>query len=302
MKQNNIIRKENIDANTFLINRINPIPIQLPFRQSLKSDKTEKEIIKGNTNFQFIIRKRGRKNKSIIILKSEGKKDIHDKFSNDNIKRKIKSLYNRYIINLLNNMVKKTFKNYRMKFLKMNIRITKDIGIKYNKNLLNQSIKDIIINVSNKYKNKDNNKNLIKFIENQTNNEEILNILNMTYKDLYINYYLKSTKINSSENSFESHKEKLLILHGNEYLDKFIENAEHFVEFFIGSKNRKPKKFQEIDIIDIPIENEKIETSSNSNESVNNVNTENKELKIKAVSTSTQTEICDINSKIIAFS
>ena len=302
MKQNNIIRKENIDANTFLINRINPIPIQLPFIQSLKSDKTEKEIIKGNTNFQFIIRKRGRKNKSIIILKSEGKKDIHDKFSNDNIKRKIKSLYNRYIINLLNNMVKKTYKNYRMKFLKMNIRITKDIGIKYNKNLLNQSIKDIIINVSNKYKNKDNNKNLIKFIENQTNNEEILNILNMTYKDLYINYYLKSTKINSSENSFESHKEKLLILHGKEYLDKFIENAEHFVEFFINSKNRKPKKFQEIDIIDIPIENEKIETTSNSIESVNNVNTENKELKIKTVSTSTQTEICDINSKIIAFS
>ena len=302
MKQNNIIRKENIDANTFLPNRINPISIQLPFRQPLKSGKTEKEIIKGNTNFQFIIRKRGRKNKSIIILKSEGKKDIHDKFSNDNIKRKIKTLYNRYIINLLNNMVKKTFKNYRMKFLKMNIRITKDIGIKYNKNLLNQSIKDIIINLSNKYKNKDNNKNLIKFIENQTNNEEILNILNMTYKDLYINYYLKSTKINSSENSFESHKEKLLILHGKEYLDKFIENAEHFVEFFINSKNRKPKKFQEIDIIDIPIENEKIETTSNSIESVNNVNTENKELKIKTVSTSTQTEICDINSKIIAFS
>ena len=123
----------------------------------------------------------------------------------------------------------------------------------------------------------------------------------MTYKDLYINYYLKSTKINSSENSFKSHKEKLLILHGKEYLDKFIENAEHFVEFFINSKNRKPKKFQEIDIIDIPIENEKIETTSNSIESVNNVNTENKELKIKTVSTSTQTEICDINSKIIAF-
>ena len=184
----------------------------------------------------------------------------------------------------------------------MNIRITKDIGIKYNKNLLNQSIKDIIINLSNKYKNKDNNKNLIKFIENQTNNEEILNILNMTYKDLYINYYLKSTKINSSENSFELYKEKLLILHGKEYLDKFIENAKNFVEFFKNSKNRINKKYKEIDIIDIPMEKEKIETTSNSNESVNNVNTENKELKIKTVSTSTQTEICDINSKIIAFS
>ena len=188
-----------------------------------------------------------------------------------------------------------------MKFLKMNIRVAKDIGIKYNKNLLNQTIKDIIINVSNKYKNEDNNKNLIKFIENQNNNEEIYNILNMTYKELYINYYLKSTKNNSSENSFESHKEKLLILHGKEYLDRFIENAEHFVEFFMNSKNRKSRKLEEIDIIDIPIEKEKIELTSNSNESVNNANTENKEIKINTVSTSTQTEIGDINSKIFVF-
>ena len=67
----------------------------------------------------------------------------------------------------------------------------------------------------------------------------------MTYKDLYINYYLKSTKINSSENSFESHKEKLLILHGKEYLDKFIENAKNFVEFFKNPKNRINKKYKE---------------------------------------------------------
>ena len=294
-----MLRKEKIEEESSQANTNKQI--QLTLFEPLKSKKKVKNKIKENFNYKFIIKKRGRKNKFNKILNIEEKSNVHDKFSNDNIKRRIKSLYNKYIITLLNNIVRKKYKKCKKKFLKMNIRVAKDIGIKYNKNLLNQTIKDIIINVSNKYKNEDNNKNLIKFIENQNNNEEIYNILNMTYKELYINYYLKSTKNNSSENSFESHKEKLLILHGKEYLDKFIENAEHFVEFFINSKNRKPKKFQEIDIIDIPKEKEKIESTSNSNESVNNANTENKEIKINTVSTSTQTEIGDINSKIFVF-
>ena len=294
-----MLRKEKIEEESSQTNTNKQI--QLTLFEPLKSKKKVTNKIKENVNYKFIIKKRGRKNKFNKILNTEEKSNVHDKFSNDNIKRRIKSLYNKYIITLLNNIVRKKYKKCKMKFLKMNIRVAKDIGIKYNKNLLNQTIKDIIINVSNKYKNEDNNKNLIKFIENQNNNEEIYNILNMTYKELYINYYLKSTKNNSSENSFESHKEKLLILHGKEYLDRFIENAEHFVEFFMNSKNRKSRKLEEIDIIDIPKEKEKIESTSNSNESVNNANTENKEIKINTVSTSTQTEIGDINSKIFVF-
>ena len=294
-----MLRKEKIEEESSQTNTNKQI--QLTLFEPLKSKKKVTNKIKENVNYKFIIKKRGRKNKFNKILNTEEKSNVHDKFSNDNIKRRIKSLYNKYIITLLNNIVRKKYKKCKMKFLKMNIRVAKDIGIKYNKNLLNQTIKDIIINVSNKYKNEDNNKNLIKFIENQNNNEEIYNILNMTYKELYINYYLKSTKNNSSENSFESHKEKLLILHGKEYLDRFIENAEHLVEFFMNSKNRKSRKLEEIDIIDIPIEKEKIELTSNSNESVNNANTEDKEIKINTVSTSTQTEIGDINSKIFVF-
>ena len=295
-----MLRKEKIDEESSQTNTNKQI--QLTLFEPLKSKKKVTNKIKENVNYKFIIKKRGRKNKFNKILNTEEKSNVHDKFSNDNIKRRIKSLYNKYIITLLNNIVRKKYKKCKMKFLKMNIRVAKDIGIKYNKNLLNQTIKDIIINVSNKYKNEDNNKNLIKFIENQKDNEEILNILNMTYKELYTEYYLKSTKNNSSENSFESHKEKLLLIHGKEYLDKFIENAEHFIEFFVNSKNRKSRKFREIDIIKIPLENEKIEATSNSNDSVNNVNTENKEIKINTVSTSTQTEIGDINAKIIFFS
>ena len=45
------------------------------------------------------------------------------------------------------------------------IRITKDISIQYNRNLLDKTIKEIVSSVSNKYQNVDNNKKCIKFIE-----------------------------------------------------------------------------------------------------------------------------------------
>ena len=278
----------------------NSLSSQLPSLEDSKLLTTEINEQKEEKQFKFVIKKRGRKNKDQIITKSENI-NVHNKFSNDNIKRRIKASYNKYIIKLLNNLVKKKYKKTTIKFLKMNIRITKDIGIEYNQNLLNKPLREIIVNVSNKYKNKDNNKICIKFIENQKGNAELINILNMTYKDFYMNYFLKSTKNDSSEYSFEALKEKLLILNGKKYLDKLIENAEHFVEFFINSKIRKSRKTQEIENISIPLENETVETISVSNELNSYENAPNKNFKKITVSTATQTDICDINSKIISF-
>lgn len=278
----------------------NSLSSQLPSLEDSKLLTTEINEQKEEKQFKFITKKRGRKNKDQIITKSENK-NVHNKFSNDNIKRRIKASYNKYIIKLLNNIVKKKYKKTTIKFLKMNIRITKDIAIKYNQNLLNKPLREIIVNVSNKYKNKDNNKICIKFIENQKGNAELINILNMTYKDFYMNYFLKSTKNDSLEYSFEALKEKLLILNGKKYLDKFIENAENFVEFFTNSKIRKSRKTQEIENISIPLENETVETISVSNELNSYENAPNKNFKKITVSTATQTDICDINSKIISF-
>ena len=273
---------------------------QIPSIKTTKSLSTEINEQKEEKQLKFITKKRGRKNKQQNIIKSENK-NVHNKFSSDNIKRKIKAIYNKYIIKLLNSIVKKKYKKAKIKFLKMNIRITKDIAIEYNRNLLNKRLRDIIVNISNKYKNKENNRNCIKFIEEQKDNEEIINILNMTYKDFYTEYFLKSTKNDSLEYSFEANKVKLLILNGKKYLDKFSENAEHLVEFFIKAKVRKYRK-NEIENINIIIENETVETtSSGSNELNSNENETNKNVTKKLVSTSTQTDICDINSRIISF-
>ena len=203
--------------------------------------------------YKFKTSKRGRKNtdndnkqkeENIINILFK-KKVVHNKFCNDNVRRRIKALFNKYIITLLNNLMKRKYKKSKLHFVKMEINVTKDIGIEYNRVLLETTIKEIITKVSNKYQNADNNKNWIKFIDAQEENEDILNILNTTYKDLFTDWYLKSTKENSLDNSFEAHKENILLSDGKDYLDIFVKNAENFVEFFTKGKKRKSRKIKE---------------------------------------------------------
>ena len=247
---------------------------------------------------KFLTKKKGRKKKSQEIIPEEENKEkiVHSKFSNDNIKRRIKGLFNNYIINLLNDLIKKKFRKTKIKFVKMDIKNTKDIGIEFNRNLLSKPIKEIIIDVSNKYQDLNNNKNCIKFIKEQKDNEEIINLLNMSYKDIYSNYYLVSK---DSENSFEAHKEKVLETCGKEYLEKFVNNAENFIDFFMNGKNRKARKQKEIEAINIPIENEGSDLST-MNEGIGD-NVENYFLNKNMACSEAQTDICGIYSKIIVF-
>jgi hypothetical protein len=247
---------------------------------------------------KFLTKKKGRKKKSQEIKQEEekGEKIVHSKFSNDNIKRRIKGLFNNYIINLLNDLIKKKFRKTKIKFVKMDIKNTKDIGIEFNRNLLSKPIKEIIIDVSNKYQDLNNNKNCIKFIKEQKGNEEIINLLNMSYKDIYSNYCLVSK---DSENSFEAHKEKVLETCGKEYLEKFVNNAEGFIDFFMNGKNRKARKQKEIEAINIPIENEGSDLST-MNEGIGD-NLENYFLNKNMACSEAQTDICGIYSKIIVF-
>ena len=250
---------------------------------------------------KFLTNKRGRRRKT-KIKKNENDLDknletgkVHDKYSNDNIKRRIKAFFHKYIISLLNNLIKENLKQNKFKFVKMNSKITKNIAIEYNRGLLNTKLKDIIVDISNKYPILDNNKNCIKFIESQPKNEKLIQILNMTYNELYINY-LDSNKNNTVENSYEAHKEFLMKEYGKKYLKKFEENAETLVNFFINGKNRKSKKEQIVNTIDIPLENDITESNTNEIE-----NTEKYKIKKVMVSSYVQTDLCDINSKLICF-
>ena len=101
-----------------------------------------------------------------------------------------------------------------------------------------------------KFKNKDINSYYIdkitNFNENNLENNININhlnaIFNMTYREMFENYYLKSTKeLFQNENydeSFETHINNLIKKYGYEYAMKFKQNAENFIKFYISSKQR----------------------------------------------------------------
>ena len=215
--------------------------------KSFPSFNANQELI--SKEYKFRTKKKGRKKKISLNIENQSTRAtdpyeiVHNKFSKDNIRRRIKALFNNYIIRLLNNLIKQKYLNSRHYFLKMNIKVTKDLGIEYNRNLLNTPLKEIIVNISNKYQNKENN-----------------NIKCIKFK-----------------------------VYGKEYLDKFIENTKNFIEYFKKGKNRKSRKPPEVDIINIPLEFNK-----------NNIIEDNKIEKIM-VESFAQTDLCGINSKLIAF-
>lgn len=188
----------------------------------------------------FINRKRGRKIKE---LKNINIGCSHDRNSNDNLKRKVKTHFHNYIISLLNS---KIYFDDNLKFVKMDSNITKNITVEFNQALFNKQIKDIVTKVCSKFHNKNINEESINIImRNKEVYHEAIKILNMTYQDLYLNYYLKSTKSNFEEcpeASFESDKEKLKNKYGKEYLERYIENAQNLIHFYQTVKKRKKRK------------------------------------------------------------
>ena len=136
--------------------------------------------------------------------------------------------------------------NQKLRFAKIKSSITKNITVEYNQKLFDKKIKEIIIEVSQKYQNQLINKDLIDYVKmNEKDNKELIDILNMTYKDLYLNYYLKSTKKDfdkaNVDESYEAHLKKLK-KYGEKYLENYKKNAEGLIEFYYKVKKRKSRK------------------------------------------------------------
>ena len=210
----------------------------------VENQKENGEEISNHQDPHFINKKRGRKMKKININKKGV--GIHDKFSGDNLKRKIKTHYHNFIIAFLN-MKSKNILGKRKRFGKISSDITQNITVDFNQQLFDKKIKDIIIQVSDKYLDKD--KNIISLesvLKRADKNSEIIQLLNMSYKDLYIYYYLKSTKKTfegeKEDESYEGHIEKLEKIYGNKYITNFKRNAESLITYFYKCKKRNRSK------------------------------------------------------------
>lgn len=223
---------------------------------SKKLSKIKVCIPLSDTNYQ--------NNKSNLETKTKRKKGrrklksgeeyelaLHTKDNDDNIKRKVKTHFHNFIVAYLNMLIRQNLKTKRIyKFKKMCSKITQDVTISYNKKLMETPIKDVLVQVSNKFKDKDINLYYIeKIMQIKAYNEnEIFGVnllketLNISYKDMMNNFYLKSTKKlfenEKIDESFEKHIENLIIKYGFDYAMKFKQNAENFVQFYLSSKQR----------------------------------------------------------------
>ena len=196
-------------------------------------------------------------------------------------------------------MKSKDLINKRYCFGKISSDITQNITVEYNQNLFEKKIKDIIVKVSDKYQDKNRNIVTLEYITKRANpNDEIMKSLNMSYKDMYINCYLKSNKKtfegNSEDESYESHILKLRKKYGNKYATNFKKNAESLINFFYTCKKRIRRKEPNKLINPFPLlhKYDLNKNTSNLNYSQNNIKEDIFEnFSNKKISKSTQTDM-----------
>lgn len=187
--------------------------------ENIKNKNEHSPIARKTVRFKY--KKRGRKHKNTK--------------ENYNIKRKVKTHYHYFIIAFIN-MKCKNLLWKKNKFGKISSKITQNITAEYNRKLFEQKIQDIIIQSSDKYLNKDRNKNILQTILRKIDkNDEVYKFLNMNYKDMFLEYYLKSNKKTfegeKEDESYEAHLEKLKNLYGNNYIDSYKRNAESLISY-----------------------------------------------------------------------
>ena len=150
------------------------------FKVSISDSANDTTLLKN--------KKRGRKSNS-----EEKKEKNHDKYSPDNIKRKIQVHYQSFIPLSINDILESC--GIRKKFYKLEYEFKKIVNKTQFNYLINSNIGDIISKeISNKYKKKNKNNNSSVYNDFKTN-KVLENIFEMNYLDFFRNFYMKKEKI-----------------------------------------------------------------------------------------------------------
>ena len=277
IENNNILNKnsnnmENLIKNENELNGINKINKNNKNNQNqlLKDNNNEGDKTKNKTKHKkekhkkknrnkspiFLIKKIKKRSKMIQLLRKKKGLHIIRKKDSDTIRRKIKTYFHNYLLDLLNSKIKKinikketynldgiiigkkSNKKKVNRFLKFNNKFTTNVTINSNKSLLLKKISHIlsIEPISSKYKAYDlkNNCYLTKYLLALTSYSEIHTILNFTYMESY-NEFLNSEK-------YKNILKKIKIRDGEDYMTKFQNVSNNFISYFTNAKPKKEPK------------------------------------------------------------
>ena len=149
--------------------------------QKIENENTE-------TSNSILNKQRGRPKKKINNFNSH----IHSKMSFDNICQKLKVLYHHFLINLVNDYIKNSYKGFqKFRVRKVSSEITQNVTKKYNKYLANINLKEFFSNeISNKYKRFSGNKNEENINKLCFFKPKLKELLMMNYYDVYKNLFI----------------------------------------------------------------------------------------------------------------
>lgn len=154
-----------------------------------ESLQNEEKDSSENILIQLSRKKRGR-NK---IKNSKEMVKIHDKFSTDNLLRKVQVHYISFIVTFLNKILE-VF-NFKERFYKLDYEFKKNVNKKFVSSLKKKTIGEIICNkISVKYRKQKEDANKIIY-EQIKENKVLSNILSENYLSFFKKVYYKSNKI-----------------------------------------------------------------------------------------------------------
>jgi hypothetical protein len=212
------------------------------FTETKKS--TEKEIAliqmkekKFKTNYFSLKKKRGR----VSIAISRKKAPIHDKFSEDKIRRKIQVHFMSFIISFINDILKQL--GHEQQFNKLSYDFKKNVTNSFFEELKTKKISDIICNnISKKYK-KENLDFNQKLYENLKDKEVLKDLFDVNYLVFFKNIYYeknitflnslseKKIVLSSQIKTFEDLKQS--VKKDNDYVEKLnLYVEENFLKNF----------------------------------------------------------------------
>lgn len=198
----------------------------------------------GNKKEEIKIKKEKQKNKGRHkkndIRNDENDENKHDKFSEDNLMRKIKT----YIFDTILNVLNKSLKDRSQKFIKLEPKLNESMKKDLNEKLMNQKIKEIYINneISKRYKtetNCNNNINLIKKIYEEKKEIDTIKILETEYID-YVTY-LQKYEMGNFLRKMRNKEIKNPDLDVDRYINSLKSMFLNYAKWFNDKKGRKSK-------------------------------------------------------------
>ena len=201
--------------------------------------KKTKRSIEGNTQTEEKKKNCGRKSKE------SNEKGNHNKFSDDNIMRKIKSNLLNYGHKTLND----SFENKKLQFLKLNSEINENLKKDYNEKLMKTTLKELYETapISTKYRRQKNdnsnyNRQIIEHILEEKKEISVIDRLNYSYLELLNEFKIFRLENFLNEIREEEIKNKMPEENIEMYVNKIRDLCNNYEKWFLIKNGRNRTK------------------------------------------------------------